>query len=89
MPFEENSFLEFLGIFACNYIFGVVQLAISVLITTLFVTMGLFFKSVRKHFEFMFQNMSDLVCEPPTPNYVVQLKASLIEAINLHNRVNE
>lgn len=86
-PFDENTVHGFCVILFLNYVSGIViLLALVVVVPTLILTMGLFFNTFRKHFELMFANMNDLVGEHRPADYVLQLKSSLIEAINFHNR---
>lgn len=60
---------------------------VTILIVSLFVSMGLFLKVFRKHFDLIFRNISELVDkQPQTSRRMILLKASLIEAINYHNR---
>lgn len=61
-------------------------LTVTVMISSLFLSMGLYFGAFAAHFELMFQNMSKLNSENmPEFRKMLLLKARLTEAVKFHN----
>lgn len=68
---------------------GLAYVTMTVLISSLILTTGLFFNTFRAHFGLMFENMSELVGEHRPCDYVVRLKSGLVEAIEFNNQAKE
>lgn len=85
-PFDQNTFGGFAGILASELIGGSMFLTITFMISSLCLSMGLYFGAFCGHFELMFRNMSEIKIknEPKYMNRLL-LKTRLIEAVNFHN----
>lgn len=84
-PFDKSTLFGFCAILTCNFVWSIIYLGVTIVISSLFLTMALFFNAFCIHFGSMFQHITVLADKHGTDDNEIQLKSSLIVAMNLHN----
>lgn len=75
-----------MGVLAIETVCGSMFLTVTTMISSLFLSMGLYFGAFAAHFELMFQNMNELNSENvPRFRRLLLLKTRLTQAVNFHN----
>lgn len=90
-PFDENTMGGFSGILLTELIFWFSYISTAVLITTLYLVVGLYMDAIRKHFELLFRNMNEMF-GGKSPAFEIEgpisLKKWLIDELTFHIRAN-
>lgn len=81
-PFDQNTFSGFAGVLTLELFGGGMFLTVTTMISSLFLSMGLYFGAFCAHFELMFQNISEMKSENES---ISLMKTRLIIAVRFHN----
>lgn len=89
-PFNQSTFGGYSGILAVELIASSVYALVTMTITSLFFSMGMYLGALSSHFEFILKQLSDRAGEGYTGRgRRLALKEYLISAIQLHNLAKE
>lgn len=90
VPFDVSTVAGFTGHLVSGFILGLSYLAITTTLASIFLSMGLYLRAFKSHYEAMFRNMDAIVAVGPlNSDRLIRLKTCLIEAINFHIQAKE